>query len=506
MRSSLFIKIYLWFWIATIFIFMSLMIVERMTESEIRFFPYRMMEDILPPCGLAAVETLKHAGAPALADYALRLEKATGMNVFLYDGDKQLIPGVHGAQDVAEVALLARKSSRVEFVSTEAYNLAAYRIENAEGKSYVFAARMAQRNLPRPPSLPSLLSPFGPPRPPGPPPPRDRDITSGTPPPPMIPQPPPFGFSWLRLSLNLILSGMVCYGLARYVTSPIVMLRGAARRIASGDLSVRVSGSIGRGKDEISGLANDFDMMAERVETLIVSQKKLLRDISHELRSPLARLNVALELCRKKLGQESDAPLARIEHESEKLNELIGELLTLNVLEAGLPKSGDTAIDLGELVGDVCIDAEFEATGQNKTVSAHIGEGFFVRGNGSLLRRGIDNIVRNGIRYTGENSAIEITLSPIERNGSPFALLTVRDHGYGVPEDALPLLFKPFYRVAEDRNRLSGGVGLGLAITEAAVRSHGGDVWAENAPDGGLIIKVVLPVATSGSTHPQGSV
>ena len=242
------------------------------------------------------------------------------------------------------------------------------------------------------------------------------------------------------------------------------------------------------------GLMRDFDAMAERLEMLVKAQSRLLNDISHELRSPLARLNVALGLARQRAGVESADMLDRIELEASRLNELIGRILTLARLEDGEQRVPQTPVPLGELVANVAEDAEFEAQERHCHVHTTIPAGEWgVRGNDSLLHSAVENVVRNAIRYTAEGSSVEIVL-PGGTYGGAEAVLHVSDFGPGVPEDSLGKLFEPFYRLDDARGRLTGGVGLGLAITERAVRFHGGKVSAFNRAEGGLMVEIRLPL------------
>ena len=305
----------------------------------------------------------------------------------------------------------------------------------------------------------------------------------------------PRGVPFTGLIIGVITSGLVCYLLSWYLTKPIVRLRTATRQLAAGDLTTRTGARAGVGRDEVAGLMRDFDAMAERIETLLKAQSRLLNDISHELRSPLARLNVALGLARQRAGSDNSEMLDRIEMEALRLNELIGRILTLARLEDGEQLVPQTPVPLGELVAGVVEDAEFEAQARNCHVRAEIPEGdWSVRGNASLLHSAVENVIRNAIRYTQEKSAVEVELVKESRGGASEAVLRVGDSGPGVPPSALGKLFEPFYRLDEARGRQTGGVGLGLAITERAVRFHGGKVSAYNRLKGGLTVEIRLPL------------
>jgi len=313
----------------------------------------------------------------------------------------------------------------------------------------------------------------------------------------------PRGMPVRWLIIAVICSGLVCYLLSWYMTKPVVRLRAAARQLAAGDLAAR-SGAPAKGRrDEVAGLMRDFDAMAERLETLMKAQSRLLNDVSHELRSPLARLNVALGLARQRSAAESAVMLDRIELEASRLNEMIGRILTLARLEDGEQRVPQTPVPLDELVASVAEDAEFEAQARRCHVHAAVPDGDWeVRGDASLLHSAVENVIRNAIRYTPEGTTVEIELTGKQTANGPEAVLRVSDSGPGVPDASLDKLFEPFYRIDDARGRLTGGVGLGLAITERAVRFHGGRVSARNRREGGLQIEMRLPLIADAGTKP----
>jgi signal transduction histidine kinase len=292
---------------------------------------------------------------------------------------------------------------------------------------------------------------------------------------------------YVRLAGLLATAVLLCYLLALYLTSPIRKLREATNKLAEGDLSARVADRIGNRRDELSDLARDFDKMAERIESLITSQQRLTRDISHELRSPLARMNVALEIAKQKSGAESGPILDRIEAESDRLNDMISRLLTLSKLESGAEEVERVRLDLAEIVRDVAADADFEAQAKGKFVEITTADSCPVMGSEPLLRSAIENVLRNAVRYTADRTVVDVSLTA--NNGR--AVLSVSDHGGGVPEEELPNLFRPFYRIGEARERKTGGIGLGLAIAERAVKAHKGTITAKNTRDG-LAVEIVL--------------
>ncbi len=303
----------------------------------------------------------------------------------------------------------------------------------------------------------------------------------------------------------MALMALVCYGLARHFTAPVAQLRDATKRLASGDLSARVAFGE-RGGDELMALGRDFDAMATRLEAGVEAERQLLGDISHELRSPLARLSVALDLVeqgRARAQSRSEnlpegaylAALERVRRESGRLNELIGQLLELTRLETLAGEGGlGQIVELNEIVAEIVEDAQFEARSRSCKVQLLKNEHCSLRGVPSLLHSAVENVVRNAVRYTAPETSVEVTLCCEQLENCDFALLRVRDFGVGVPDEALELLFRPFYRVASSRERQSGGVGLGLSIAQRALRVHGATIQASNAPGGGLQVEIRLPL------------
>lgn len=300
--------------------------------------------------------------------------------------------------------------------------------------------------------------------------------------------PPPFGVEWgvriIRILAILLTAAIVCYALVLYLVSPILQLRQASKKLAIGDLSTRIES---KRRDEIGQLARDFDEMAERIETLIASQQRLTRDISHELRSPLARMNVALELAKAKSNKETQPLIDRIETESQRLNEMISNILILSKLESKSETIEKREVNLTKLVENVVEDTNFEAEAKGKSVVLVQKNKAVLEGNERLLRSAIENVLRNAIRYTKDK--VETSLE--KQNGN--ATITIRDFGEGIPEKDLQEIFRPFYRVSEARERKSGGIGIGLSITEQAVHAHQGTVTAKNLKDG-LIVEIKLPL------------
>jgi len=265
-------------------------------------------------------------------------------------------------------------------------------------------------------------------------------------------------------------------------------------QLAAGDLHSRAADKLERRRDDLGALVRDFNVMAGRIEDLISRQRQLIYDISHELRSPLARLNVALDLGRQKKG--NDSAFDRMEKDIQRLNEMIGRLLTIARLDTAATPVEMTIVNLTELVSQIVHDAGFESQKRDVVVSLITHEQYFVRGNAELLHSAIENVVRNAIRYTQAGTSVEAAIQRKERGGASMVSLTIRDHGTGLHESDLAKIFQPFYRVASARDRESGGAGLGLAIADRVIRTHKGTINAENVAPHGLQISIFLPELT----------
>lgn len=462
---SLFLKIFVWFWLAMALVGLALIIATSMTQSDPVEKRWRYMTSTAVGIyAQTAAEMYERDGPSALGIYLRRVEQIARMRTKIFNERGEEMSG--GAATIqskrmAELAQRTRHSEETLFdfpAEPVPVALIAQRVYGPGGAAYVFISEV----------------------------PRNRFAA-------LLAEP---GALLFRIGVVLMTAGLVCYGLARYLAAPVETLRAGVRRLASGDLAVRVSGSVGARRDEIADLSHDFDRMAERIESLVVSQRRLLGDISHELRSPLARLSIALGLARQRADVAAQGALDRIEREAERLNGLIGQLLTLTQLESGAQQVEKTEIDLQNLVLETAADADYEARGRHRQVQVVESAECIVMGNIELLRSALENAMRNAVRYTAENTVVEVALRCHKSDNNLRATISVRDHGKGVPEEALADLFRPFYRVADARDRQTGGTGLGLAITDRAVRLHGGTVQAANAENGGLVVEIQLPAAS----------
>ncbi len=300
----------------------------------------------------------------------------------------------------------------------------------------------------------------------------------------------PFG-GWTHIIVALVVSALVSALLAWYVAAPLARIRLSTRRFAEGELDARVGRLRFGSSTEIASLASEFDHMAERIRSLVENNRRLIRDVSHELRSPLARLRVAVELARGQDLAAVEQSLDRIERESIRLEGMLAQAIELSRLETRPERPSETfALDV--LLAEITDNAAYEAAPLGCEVVLVASTRADVTGSRDALHSAIENIVRNAIAYTVEGSTIEVHL---EREGPGHACVRIRDHGPGVAEADLARIFEPFFRTDSARARSSGGTGLGLAIAHRAIANHDGSVIARNAGGGGLEVVIRLPLA-----------
>ena len=461
---GLFLKIFISLWLTVALTIGVMTLMLRISNTEA--FPERAsrgpVREGLTLYSETAVHIYENEGLLALENFVHRSLQQAGTEVFLLDGDGKPITQEVPDGNVANVIRSLQENPQEQPPRPYALFTGVSRsswgrvVVSPSGKHYIFAVR--------------FNTPGG---------------------------PPPF-FSGPRIAVSILVAGLVCYLLSFYLTSPLKKLQSTVKAFAEGDFEARVSPELRKRHDELAELGREFDHMAERIATLISSQKRLLADISHEVRSPLARLTVALELARKHSNGKAIPALDRIEQEAERVNRLVGQLLALTRLESGSEQVPPETVILEDLVQQVVDDAAFEAKPRGREVRALHLEKCRVRGSFELLRSAIENVVRNGVRYTATGTAVEVTLNW----RLDTAVLTVRDYGPGVPAIELEHIFEPFYRVSEARDRASGGMGLGLSIAERTVKLHGGAIHAENLTDG-LQVTIELPLAPVPAPSPQ---
>ena len=460
---SLFLKIFLWFWLAMLLTFIahSLSAMAVFDRGAQGFVGKQMFVH-----ATVATEKYEQGGRVAADDYLSLLERNTRTRLRLYDDKGNELAGGDLSPEAQKIMREAVSRGEDQYEQSARTDFLASWVAGPSGKRYLVVSESGRPT--------GLRLPF------------------------MSP-----GVWWAQLLAVFVTAGLLCYLLARYFSSPIVRLRQATQRLAAGDLGARVGAANGNRRDELVDLGRDFDVMAERLQALMDSQQRLLHDISHELRSPLTRQKIALELARESEGEEARWALDRIEREADRLSDLINQLLTLARLESHSPVDDMDDVDLQRLVKEVVLDADFEARSRNRAVRLVTSQACTLAGNPQLLHSAIENVIRNAVAYTTEGTEVEVSLqcdTGAEAAGQR-AIIRVLDHGTGVPQAALADIFRPFYRVADARDRQSGGIGLGLSISQRAVRIHGGTVTATNAPSGGLLVEIVLPLTPQGTAR-----
>lgn len=457
--NSIFFKILFWFWVTLVLMGLTSFAVVATTRSD-NFFPHEhvlhnYIANSLKFFSQTSIEVLNEKGEEAFTSYLTQIEKNMSTQVTVLNSSNNKIYGQSLSPEDLDL-LSSQKQNLHNLAMSPGKIMVTHTINATNGNSYelVWQIKLAH---PRASAI-NLV------------------------------------YLVIRLIAVILAAGTLCYWLSRYLTKPIINLRTVVHQLASGDLNARVGSSIGSRKDEIADLGRDFDLMAERLCSLIDSQKRLISDVSHELRSPLARLNVALTLARKRAGEKALSALDRIELESERLNILIEQLLTLARLEGNKENIEVKPFRLDSLLQDVVADADFEAQSTQRSVVILSIDKVSLVANEELLRRAIENVLRNAIRYTPVDTEVEVSLTQEKFISKNYAVIRVRDYGEGVPEKALTELFKPFYRIADARDRQSGGSGLGLAIVDKAIKAHNGEVTASNTINGGLLVEIKLPI------------
>ena len=457
-HRSLLLKMFLSFW-ATVLITAIASVITFWIRSH--GSPYQWHASLIEKArssGTMAVQTFEQSGPPAAAAYLKDLEHENLLNACLFDRSGQVLAG-QNCETVADMLPNLTDSENPDFGVRYGVARAALILKGTHRREYIFATEL-----------------------PGPPRPGPRVFHLG------------FALQW---AVAILVSGSICYLLTRYLTTPILRLREAADQLASGDLTARASTRISPRRDELGDLVRDFDAMAVRIQDLVSRQRQLISDISHELRSPLGRLNVALDLARQRKGD--DPAFDQAEQDTALLDEMIGRLLTIAKLDISARDIPMVQVDLTELLTQVARNANFESYPNEDQVKLTVEANLSVHGNPELLYSAIENVVRNAIRYTDAGTLVEILLRRDATSARSFACIDVRDHGPGLPDAELTNIFRPFYRVAVSRDRQSGGAGLGLAIADRVIRTHGGTIRAQNAAPNGLLIEILLPEQIAGT-------
>ena len=450
---SLFIRVFLTFWLASALVLLSLAVITALTNA--RPLSHRWLMHSLDLYARTAIDAYEEGGAKRLNQYLLEIQSDSLTFAALLRDDSDLaassIPS--GAVD-----LLAR--ARAEKRSQYSFNspwLGVVRQPHGN-HVYFFVAQVPQVKI-----YGNYVDPERSP---------------------------------LRTVLVLLISGALCGLLARSITKPIQSLQRTAMDIAGGDLAARASPALAGRTDELASLAHDFDQMAERVQLLLEQQKLLLRDISHELRSPLARLTVSAELV-----QRGDlTATVRMQSDIKTLEKMISDLLTLARIDASDKHSRRESVHVGRLVQRIVKDASFEGATEQKTVVQTGVFDRYISGDTGLLHSCIENVVRNALKHTPAGGVVEVSVTDTPGFRGPMLAVTTTDEGTGVPESALEQIFDPFFRIAAQDSHKHGGAGLGLSISKRIATLYGGTIAAQNLPGSGFQVQLNLPAAQQQSS------
>ena len=457
---SLFLKIFFWFWATVIATGVALILTFIIEPRSVPSRWHATLSDTARYSGTIAVETAERDGIGSTAAYLQRIERETHMAACLFDSAGNVIAGTH-CRDFQSMTSHVTTSRASDFSMRYGIARVALLLRGQSGRDYIFATEL--------PAGPRAALGI------------DRAAIV------------------LQWGVALLVSGLICSLLTRYLTAPILRLREMSQKLAAGDLSARTGSELTKRQDEIGDLVRDFNAMASRIEDLISRQRQLISDVSHELRSPLARLNVALDLGRERKG--NDSAFEQMEEDLRLLDEMIGRLLTIAKLDISAPQVPMMDVDLADLLSHIVRNAEFESREPNGGITLTSSGLCSIWGSPELLHSAIENVVRNAVRHTQSGTSVEVRMECEGLSDYASVHLTVRDYGPGVPSTELKNIFQPFYRVAAARDRQSGGAGLGLAIADRVVRIHGGTICAENAEPRGLRIEIVLPHSSALGNH-----
>jgi two-component system sensor histidine kinase CpxA len=449
--DKLFVKIFLWFWITTCGVIIAVVGTSYLNGMRVVEQP-NILANFVPILAEKVVRAYETGGADAFEQFCrTNFPDQTTRVLYLLDGAYHDVLSRPITPNGLLVAHAARSGKLVMLRS----QFAAYRTTSTSGNPYVVLL---------------ITEPLD----------SIRETTSRR--------------EVLLLPMLLCLVTVLCVWLAHHITSPIYAIQAAARRVSLGDLRARAPEGVLRRHDELASLGGDFNTMVERIEVLLRSHKNLLSAVSHELRSPLTRLNMSLTMLNKSIVDEKGRELVeRMNRDIAAIDRLMGQLLTLSRLEAGHVEAHREDVDLSQLVGQVGADGAFEAKASGKLVSVKAQEGVILPSSDPYaLRSACENVVRNAIRFTAPGTTVEIELAVDGGAQGPCALIAVRDSGSGVPEDLLETIFQPFFQAPTNTDSI--GNGLGLAIAAEAIRLHRGTIAARNRPGTGLEVVVQLPL------------
>jgi two-component system sensor histidine kinase CpxA len=455
MIRGIYAKIFLWFLLATGVTSAGVLLITVITH--VQSLGPSWMIGVLDQYARSAVIIYEYGGKDRLAEYLQRIQDASFLQATLLDPQGHDILGRGVPPGAEKVLAEARASGETRFHIGLLWTGAS--VDERPNGKYILVAK--------------VLIPYG-------------FVLGGA-----------LEWTVLQWLLPALVGAVLCLLLARHIASPIRTLQSVAGKIADGDFSVRASPAIGSRKDELADLARDFDRMADRIQSLLRKQLELLGDISHELRSPLTRLGVSLELVRR---GKTDA-VEHMQAELGRLDALIGQILTLTRLQRRGDHKTQTPVNLRSILERVAEDARFEVEEDGKSVVISHADDCGLKGDPALLRSCIENVVRNAVHFTKPQTEVAISLDFVSGD-SDTARILVADHGDGVPPELLDRIFEPFYRVTEAREHQTGGTGLGLSIAQRIAIIHGGSIRATNRDGGGLEMEIRLPAQSLVSVPP----
>ncbi len=447
---SLYWKIFISFWLATIFIiFTTAWVISHIAQKSSLPAQEQLFMDSYAN---AAVVTFESGEQAALLKWLNKIGISRHMTLYLLSSTGDIIGTEAAPENVKQIAENLLKDQLSEGILKSGKLIVSHEILSTSGKFYRLVAVSEKP-----------LSHF-------------------------------VGIPWAGLALRLILatfiSGLICYLLSLYLTQPLRSLGMAAKSIATGKLSTRVGHLRGHHKDEIAQLSDEFDRMAEQLEHLVSSKERLLQDISHELRSPLARLQIAIELGHNKSKHLADAEFKRMELECVRLNYLISEILDFARLDKSTTDMHLNLVDVPTLLQEIIKDANYECGIESPRVYASTIEPCILSIDQRLIHRAIENVVRNALHYSPITEQVQVSLHYDENKEHVY--IDISDKGPGVPQEQLEKIFNPFYRVDTSREKKTGGYGLGLAIAFRAIQLHEGAISAQNNAHGGLLVRIIL--------------
>jgi two-component system, OmpR family, sensor histidine kinase CpxA len=453
-RKRLFIKVFFWFWLTMLLVLALLVgsIIQRNgTAPQIITLP-DMWAGFSPVLAQAAIHAYEETGAAGYGQFCALILGNQERQLYLVDREGRDVLGRALPQNIKIIVQAARDQHHTLLQYGLTSKVAAYESYSPLGRRYVLVL-----------SMPRTLG--------------GSEL--------------PNGLRGAFIPAVLVTVTLLCLALARHIAGPIAGLSAAARRVSRGDLTARAPASAIKRRDELADLGADFNEMIERIQSLMSAHQELLASVSHELRSPLARLNLSLALLRKIGTSKQNTVISQMEQDVTRVDGLLTQLLTLSRLESGIAGAQRTEVDLSLLLQEIVADCNFEAEASTKSVYGDLGcTACLPCADADALRSACENIVRNAVRFTKPGTAVRVALRR-EVTGSDVTII-VEDSGPGVPDKHLSRIFEPFFRAKENAGTHEG-VGLGLAIATRAIHLHHGSISALNRKPSGLRVEVRLP-------------